>query len=162
MLLWQWGQGNLKPTCVIQLKAHSMQHLLNLTTMNQLAQLEGRLPGFLSRQLQAFENEWPNSIKLIQGLVGSAQILEICDIVHKMAGHAQILGFKAVGDQLAQLEQDLMNAATSKADGEADGKDDFKSDIGSLNALLEDLTSLKTHSVRAVRSHISSLQEKIH
>ena len=82
-------------------------NLLNLTIMDRLAQLEGRVPGITNKQLAMVDEHWSGYLASLDMLLKDNKINEMIGIVHKMRGHIGMIGLSALCDKLGQIETEL-------------------------------------------------------
>ena len=112
------------------------EDLLNLTTLSQLAQLEGRIPGFFAKQIGLIDEHWAKYMSSIRALSDDPDTNKVREIFHKMKGHTGMIGFKALSYRLGQLEMQSIDGIK----------------ISSHESLITELTDLKTRSITAARS----------
>ena len=117
-----------------------MQNLLNLTIVSQVTQLEEENPGFLSTQIEGLNRNWVTDCESIQALIEGDDNIAACEILHKIAGHVQMIGFSSLGEHLLRLELDIMTRSLT----------------GNLTSILDDLTKIKTQSLNALGSRATT------
>jgi HPt (histidine-containing phosphotransfer) domain-containing protein len=83
------------------------EHLLNLTILTKLTQLEGRVPGFIAQQLDAAENLWDNQLQRVSELLTAGNYKECREIIHSMRGHLSMLGLSGLTERLEALEAEI-------------------------------------------------------
>jgi HPt (histidine-containing phosphotransfer) domain-containing protein len=90
------------------------EHLLNLTILTKLTQLEGRVPGLISQQLGSAESRWDTQIGRLTDLLTTGNYKECGEIMHSMRGHLGMLGLSALSGRLEALES-AMTVATAQS-----------------------------------------------
>ena len=87
--------------------------LLNITTLQQLLQLQAKIPEFMENQLVLLSERWPDYHSALTAALSASQFLEAADIYHKIKGHAGMLGFHAVQEVAGRLENELRDQTNS-------------------------------------------------
>lgn len=78
--------------------------LLNIITLQQLLQLQGKIPGFLTNQLLLLREKWPDYETKLDVALDKQDFQAAADIYHKIKGHAGMLGFHAVQEVAGHFE----------------------------------------------------------
>lgn len=96
------------------------QELLNITTLQQILQLQGKQPGFLTKQITLLQDHWPQYLQDIKNELATNSFIPAADICHKIKGHTGMLGLRAVHVFAEQLETLLRSENCFKPNVELD------------------------------------------
>lgn len=79
--------------------------LLNINTLQYLAQLQAKVPNILNVQVGTFFERWPGYISKLEDAVKRGEFEAAAEILHKVKGHSGMLGFNAVQCLCDELEK---------------------------------------------------------
>jgi HPt (histidine-containing phosphotransfer) domain-containing protein len=83
------------------------EQLLNLTIVEKLSQLEGRIPGFIQQQLGAIEKHWLRDFEELNTLIISEDYSRSKALLHHMRGALGMFGMSKLCACLEELEVKL-------------------------------------------------------
>lgn len=81
--------------------------LLNITTVEQILQLQGKQPGFLRNQISLLEQHWPQYMQSLEQELESCHFIEAADVCHRVKGHVGMLGLRALHGLAEEMEEYL-------------------------------------------------------
>ncbi len=81
--------------------------LLNITTVEQILQLQGKQPGFLRNQISLLEQHWPQYMQSLEQELENRHFIEAADVCHRVKGHVGMLGLRALHSLAEEMEEYL-------------------------------------------------------
>ena len=84
--------------------------LLNITTVEQILQLQGKQPGFLRNQIALLEQHWPQYMQTLELELENHHFIEAADVCHRVKGHVGMLGLRALHGLAEEMEDSLRAA----------------------------------------------------
>lgn len=115
------------------------QNLLNIITLKHLAQLQDKQPNILNLLFNSFLERWPLCLENIETALQARQFEEASDLLHKLKGHAGMLGLCGVyreSDRLECLCKSDFKGLLTTADLQKAVEESFQE----INEILPDLT----------------------
>ena len=81
--------------------------LLNLSTLEQLVQLEAKVPGLLTKHLDRVDHSWERHMQELKDLCRDEDWIKASDIIHKIKGHIGMIGLHKLYEACNSIEINL-------------------------------------------------------